>query len=98
MGLSGDPQEASDSELIPSSLGPLRYSYPFLLSSSSPIHLLGQDFLEKYRDRISSFSKGGIILEFNSSHPSNPTGDLSDLLMSFIFSKPDGTRTDSGKH
>ena len=98
MGLSGDPQDAAGSELIPFCLGPLRDSYPLLLSSSSPIHLLGQDFLEKYRDRFSSSSKARIILEFDSSHPSNPTGDLSDLLTSFIFSIPDGTRTDSEKH
>lgn len=45
---------------------PLRNKHPFLLSSTASIHLLVQDFLEKYHAGISFSQKGEIILEFDS--------------------------------
>ena len=58
VGISNEPQEIPVSEPIPFRLGPSRDTYPFLLSSSAPTHLLGWYFLEKYHVRI-SFSKKG---------------------------------------
>lgn len=76
MGLSSDPQEFPFSGPIPFSLGPLRDTNTFLLSTSTPVHLLVQDFLEKYHDRVSFSQKGESILEFDSSSKSNQTGEL----------------------
>lgn len=83
MGISNEPQEVSVSEPIPLCLGPLREIHAFLLSSSTPIHLFIQDFLETYHARISYSQKGEIILEIDSSHQSNKPGELNDPLASF---------------
>ena len=69
MGLSSDPQEFPFSGPIPFSLGPLRDTNTFLLSTSTPVHLLVQDFLEKYHDRVFFSQKGD-------SSKSNQTGEL----------------------
>ena len=83
MGISNEPQEVPVSEPIPFCLGPLRGAHRFLLSSSTPIYLLGQDFLEKYA-RF-SFSQMEIILEIDSSYQNNPPGELNDPLTSFFW-------------
>ena len=94
MGISNEPQQVPVSEPIPFFLGPLRDPRPFLFSSSASIHLLGQDFLKKYYAGIFS-KKEEIILEFDSSHQSNQSGELNDLLTLFICSVSD-SRADSG--
>ena len=68
VGMSNEPQEVPVSKPIFFYLGTLRDTHPFLLSSTASIHLLGQDFLEKYCARISSSQKGEITLEIDSSH------------------------------
>ena len=71
VGLSNELQEVPISHPIPFFLGPLRDTHPFLLSLSASAHLLGWDF--KYDAKIRSSPKGEIILEFDSSHQSNPS-------------------------
>ena len=78
-----NPKELPVSEPIPFSLGPLRDTYRFLLSSSALIHLLGPDFLDKHHARISLSRNGKIILAFDSSHQSNQSHKLNDPLTSF---------------
>ena len=53
VGISNKSQQISVTKPIPFCLSPLRDNRPFLLSSSAPIHLLGQDFLEEYHPGIS---------------------------------------------
>ena len=96
MGLSNEPQQAPVSEPIPLCLGPLRDTHTFLLSSSTSIHLLCRDFLEKHQARISFSQKGEIIPEFDSRHQSKQQCELNDSLISFICSISDDTRADSG--
>lgn len=78
-----NPRELPVSEPIPFSLGPLRDTHPFLLSSSALVHLLGRDFLDKHHARIYLSPKGKIILAFDSSHQSNQSHKLNDPLTSF---------------
>lgn len=91
------PQQVPVSEPIPFYLGPLRYTHNFLLSSSTPIHLLGWDFLEKLSCQ-NIFQKGEIILEFDSSNQNSQPGELSDILTSFVCSISDGTRAGDNDH
>ena len=79
VGLSNEPQESPISKPVPFCSGPLRDTHTFILSSFTPIQFLGQDFLEKYIDRMYFSQKGGIILEIDSSHGSKPPVDLNDL-------------------
>ena len=58
-----NPRELPVSEPIPFSLGPLRDTHPFLLSSSALVHLLGRDFLDKHHARIYLSPKGKIMLK-----------------------------------
>lgn len=60
-------QQVPVSKPIPFGLDPLRDTYPFLLSSSTSIYLLGRDFLEVYHAGISFSRNGEIILELDSS-------------------------------
>ena len=43
MGISNKPQQIPVPEPIHFSVGPLKDKHPFILSSSAPIHLLGQN-------------------------------------------------------
>lgn len=86
-----NPQQAPVSEMILFGLGPLRDTHPFLLSSSTPTHLLCGDFLEKHHARISFSQKGEIILEFDSGHQNSQSGEWNNPSTSFICSKSDGT-------
>ena len=97
MGISKKPQKLRVSEPIPFSLGSVGDTHPFLLSSSAPVYLLGQDFLEKYHARISFSLEREIILEFDSTHQNSQPGELNDPLTCFICSVSDGARADSGK-
>ena len=78
---------------MPVGLGPLRDTHSFLLSSSTPTHLLGPDFLERHHAGISFSQKGQIILEFDSSSDSGnqngQRGELNDPSRSFICSISD---------
>ena len=65
---------------------PLRNKHPFLLSSTASIHLLVQDFLEKYLAGISFSQKGEIILEFDRSHKSKQPDKLNEPLTPLISS------------
>lgn len=58
MGISNKSQQVSVSEPIPVLLGTLKNSHPFLFSSSTSIHLLGQDILEKYHVEFLSPQRG----------------------------------------
>lgn len=78
-GGSHKPQQAPISKPIPFRLGPLRDTLYFLLSSSAPVRLLGQDFLEKYLTGISFSPKGETILEFDSSDSSKHNSQLDKL-------------------
>lgn len=73
------------------SLGPLRNTHHFLLSSSTPTYLFDQDFLGKYHARI--FTE---FLQLDSSHQSSQSVKLNDPLTYFISSVFDGTTADSG--
>ena len=84
-GTSNELQEVPVSEPIPFCLDSLRNTHSLLLSPSTPIHLLGQDFKEKDHARIFFSQKREIILEIDSSHQSIPPGELNDPLTSFIF-------------
>lgn len=66
MGISDKPQCVPISKPTLLCLGSLQDKYPLLLSKSSPVHLLGWDFLEKYHAAISFSQKGEITLEFKS--------------------------------
>ena len=63
VGISDEPRQVPVSEPLPYCLGPLRDAHPFLLNSSTPIHLLGPDVLENYHARLSFSQKGKTILE-----------------------------------
>ena len=80
----------SCSKPIPFCLDLLRDTRPFLLSPRAPIHLLGQDFLEKFHAASSFFQKGGIIPDSDYSSSSNNQnshlGKLNDHKTSFICS------------
>lgn len=78
------------------SLGPLRNTQHFLLSSSTPTYLFDQDFLGKYHARIFLSHEEEIILQLDSSHQSSQSGKLNDPLTYFISSVFDGTTADSG--
>lgn len=60
------------------------------------MHLLGSDFLRKYRARIFFSQKGKIIPELDSNHQRSWPGGLNDPLIAFICSVSGGTRADSG--
>lgn len=65
-GISQEPREDPVSEPVPFCLGLLRDTYPFILSSSIPIHSFGQDFLDRFHAGISLSQKEEIILQFDS--------------------------------
>ena len=67
-------------------LGSLKDTHPRPLSFSMSVHLLDQDFLQKYHARIYFSQKGEIILEIDSCHQSNQAGELNDPLASFTCS------------
>ena len=83
------------SKPIPFCLGHLRDTHSFLLSSSAPIHLLGQDFLEKYHAGISFSQNRGIILELDSSNQNGQLGELNDPSTSSIYSVSDYSEANS---
>ena len=82
--ISNEPQEVPVSEFFPFCLSPWRDTYHFPLSSTTSIHLLGQDFSEKYHARISFSQRGKMILDFDSYHQSNQPDELNDAL-TFLF-------------
>ena len=86
VGVSNPPREVTVSEPIPFNLGPLRDIAPFLRGSSTPILLLGWDFLEKYHAEISFSRKGEIILEFDSSQQNGQSGELNGSSTSLLCS------------
>ena len=67
-------------------LGSLKDTHPCPLSFSMSVHLLDQDFLQKYHGRIYFSQKGEIILEIDSCHQSNRAGESNDPLTSFTCS------------
>ena len=71
---------------IPFCLGSLKDTHPCPLSFSMPVHLLDQDFLQKYHARIYFSRKGEIILEIDRCHQSNKASELNDPLTSFSCS------------
>ena len=71
---------------IPFCLGSLKDTHPCPLSFSMPVHLLDQDFLQKYHARIYFSQKGEIILEIDRCHQSNKASELKDPLTSFSCS------------
>ena len=85
-------QQVPLSKPIPFGLGPLRDTYPFLLSSSTSIYLLGRDFLEIYHAGISFSRNGEIILELDSSNQNSQISKANDPSTSSISSASDDTR------
>lgn len=96
MGIANGYQKIPVPETTPYCLDPLRNTSQIILSSSTPILLLGWVFLEKCHAGIAFFQKGKIILEFDNSHKINQPDELNEPSTSFICFITESTRVDSG--